>query len=141
MHAGVNLVHRLFGGSTEAIDYVNICTTIFTPTEYACVGLSEDAARKKFGENGIQVYHCALLPVEWFELCPIQHVVSAFTKVIVDKMQPPNVLGIHLLGRNAGKVIQRYGVLMRRGLSLRDFMNTAASHPLYMGDFRDLPFS
>lgn len=40
-----------FAGSAEAMDYSNVCTTVFTPLEYACVGLSEEDAVQKLGER------------------------------------------------------------------------------------------
>jgi len=65
IQAGVALARRLFGGSKEPMDYINICTTVFTPIEYSCVGLSEEDAIEKFGEDGIEVYHREFLPLEW----------------------------------------------------------------------------
>lgn len=38
-------------GSTRAMDYSNVCTTVFTPLEYGCCGLSEDEAILNLGEN------------------------------------------------------------------------------------------
>ena len=57
IQAGVVLARRLFGGSKEPMDYVNVCTTVFTPIEYSCVGLSEDDAIAKYGCDGVEVYH------------------------------------------------------------------------------------
>ena len=51
----IGKIRRLFGGSKESMDYVNICTTVFTPIEYSCVGLSEEDAIEKYGEDGIEV--------------------------------------------------------------------------------------
>ena len=53
IHAGQLLARRLFGGSAKKMDYNMCATTVFTPTEYGCVGLSEEDARKK-GEAGQQ---------------------------------------------------------------------------------------
>lgn len=36
-------------------DYVNVCTTVFTPLEYGTCGLSEDDAIKQYGEADIEV--------------------------------------------------------------------------------------
>ena len=94
IQAGLKLARRLFGGSKEPMDYVNVCTTVFTPIEYACVGLSEDDAIAKFGESGIEVYHREFLPLEWSLTMSRGHH-NAFTKVIVDKTPEQNVLGIH----------------------------------------------
>lgn len=37
------------------MDYDNIATTVFSPLEYGCVGLTEDEAIKRFTENNIEV--------------------------------------------------------------------------------------
>jgi len=41
------LARRLFGGSKQIMDYVNIATTVFTPIEYGACGYSEEDAIKK----------------------------------------------------------------------------------------------
>jgi len=45
------LSNRLFGGSTELMDYVNVATTVFTPLEYGACGYSEEDAIANFGED------------------------------------------------------------------------------------------
>lgn len=37
------------------MDYDNVATTVFTPLEYGCVGLSEENAIQKYGEDNIEV--------------------------------------------------------------------------------------
>ena len=49
IQAGTLLARRLCGVSDVKTDYVNIATTVFTPLEYGCCGLSEEEAIKKFG--------------------------------------------------------------------------------------------
>lgn len=41
---GRRLAKRLYGGSKDTMDYTDVATTIYTPLEYGCVGLSEEAA-------------------------------------------------------------------------------------------------
>lgn len=48
IHAGRLLARRMFGGSVQQMDYDNIATTIFTPLEYGCVGLSEETAVSRY---------------------------------------------------------------------------------------------
>jgi len=43
--AGKLLSNRLFAGATEKMDYVGVPTTVFTPLEYGCCGLTEDEAK------------------------------------------------------------------------------------------------
>ncbi len=63
IQAGVLLARRLFGGSTEPMDYAGCATTVFTPLEYGAVGLSEEAAREKHGSD-VEVYHSYFKPLE-----------------------------------------------------------------------------
>ena len=44
-------------------DYRHIPTTVFSPTEYSFVGLSESEAISAHGEDGIEVYHREALPL------------------------------------------------------------------------------
>jgi pyruvate/2-oxoglutarate dehydrogenase complex dihydrolipoamide dehydrogenase (E3) component len=128
IQAGIILARRLFGGSKEAMDYVNICTTVFTPIEYACVGLSEDDSIEKLGKDGVEVYHREFMPLEW-SLSQARQSSNCFTKVITDKSRDQNVLGIHYVGPNAGEVMQGYGVAMKQGLTFLQLTETVGIHP------------
>eukprot|EP00522_Entomoneis_paludosa_P014887 CAMPEP_0172451622 /NCGR_PEP_ID=MMETSP1065-20121228/9586_1 /TAXON_ID=265537 /ORGANISM="Amphiprora paludosa, Strain CCMP125" /LENGTH=624 /DNA_ID=CAMNT_0013203585 /DNA_START=44 /DNA_END=1918 /DNA_ORIENTATION=+ len=128
IQAGVLLAGRLFGNEKEAMDYRNVCTTVFTPIEYSCVGYSEDEAISKFGESAIEVYHREFLPLEWSLSLSRGHS-FAFTKVITDKTPQQNVLGMHYVGPNAGEVMQGYGVSMRQGLTFKGLTDTVGIHP------------
>lgn len=128
IQAGISLARRLFGGSNEAMDYRNICTTVFTPIEYGTVGYSEEDAKEIFGEGNIEVYHKSFKPLEW-QLSESRSCSSAFTKVIVDKKNNDKVLGIHFLGPSAGEVMQGYGTAMKKGITLKDLQETVGIHP------------
>ncbi|UYV83730.1 TXNRD1, partial [Cordylochernes scorpioides] len=63
--AGLLLANRLYGSSKELMDYQNVPTTVFTPLEYGCCGLTEDVAVEKYGADNIEVYHICFQPFEW----------------------------------------------------------------------------
>jgi pyruvate/2-oxoglutarate dehydrogenase complex dihydrolipoamide dehydrogenase (E3) component len=128
IQAGIYLARRLFGGMKEPMDYEKICTTVFTPIEYSCVGISEDEAIERFGEANIEVYLREFLPLEW-SLSPSRSHSNGFAKVVVDKTPAENVLGIHYLGPNAGEVMQGYGVAMKQGLTFKQLTETVGIHP------------
>lgn len=46
---------RLYNGSKEQMDYDNVATTVFSPLEYGCVGLTEEEAISRYTENNIEV--------------------------------------------------------------------------------------
>ena len=128
IEAGLALARRLFNGSKVPMDYKNVCTTVFTPIEYGCVGLSEEEAIEALGgEDSIDVYHKSFYPLEWTLSYPRQDH-QAFTKVIVNKSSQ-KVLGIHYLGPHAGEVMQGYGVAMKKGITFQDLIDTVGIHP------------
>lgn len=53
--AGKLLAQRIFGNSTQTMNYENVATNVFCPLEYGSVGLSEEEAIKKFGNDNIEV--------------------------------------------------------------------------------------
>ncbi|XP_035870010.1 thioredoxin reductase 2, mitochondrial isoform X2 [Phyllostomus discolor] len=63
--AGRLLAQRLCGQSSDLMDYDNVPTTVFTPLEYGCVGLSEEEAVARHGEEHVEVYHAYYKPLEF----------------------------------------------------------------------------
>ncbi len=62
--AGRRLADRLFGGQKDRrLDYENIPTVIFGHPPMGTVGLSEQAARERFGIDGIQVFRASFVPM------------------------------------------------------------------------------
>lgn len=59
------LLQRLYANGKMLTDYGNVPTTVFTPLEYGCCGLSEEAAIAKYGEDDIEVYHTNYQPLEF----------------------------------------------------------------------------
>ena len=129
IQAGIHLARRLFGGSKEPMDYENVCTTVFTPIEYACVGLSEDDAIDRYGADNIDVYHREFVPLEWSMSEKRSHGGACFTKVVVDRTRNEKVLGMHFVGPNAGEVMQGFGVAMKQGLDFKTLTETVGIHP------------
>uniref|UniRef100_A0A8P0P8E8 thioredoxin-disulfide reductase (NADPH) n=1 Tax=Canis lupus familiaris TaxID=9615 RepID=A0A8P0P8E8_CANLF len=63
--AGRLLAQRLCGQASDVMDYDNVPTTVFTPLEYGCVGLSEEEAVTRHGEEHVEVYHAYYKPLEF----------------------------------------------------------------------------
>lgn len=65
IETGRRVVRRLFGGSKKLMCWDTIPTTVFTPLEYGCCGLSEEDAIKRHGDDNIEIYHTLFAPLEW----------------------------------------------------------------------------
>ncbi|KAG1683808.1 Thioredoxin reductase 3 [Nymphon striatum] len=127
IQAGKFLSRRIFGGSKEQVDYINVPTTVFTPLEYGCIGYSEEDAIAQFGENNIEVYHNLFQPLEY--TLPGRGESDCYLKLICNKDDDERVVGFHYLGPNAGEVTQGYAVSMRLGARKEDFDATIGIHP------------
>ena len=74
---------RLYEGATKLLDYSNVPTTVFTPLEYGAIGMPEEDAIAKYGEDGIEVYHQYHTPLEW--TVPHRPENKCYCKLVVEK--------------------------------------------------------
>ncbi|CAG0924451.1 unnamed protein product, partial [Notodromas monacha] len=126
--AGRLLADRVFGKDPSAkMDYSAVPTTVFTPLEYGCVGMSEEEAFGKFGEDNIEVYHAFYKPLEFY--LPKIDAKQCYLKIITGREKPGKVLGLHFLGPNAGEVVQGFGVAMKAGLTKAILDRSVGIHP------------
>nr|CAD7459737.1 unnamed protein product [Timema tahoe] len=133
VQAGKLLAQRIFNKAKLEMDYDNVATTVFTPMEYATVGLSEESAVGRHGEDGIEVYHAYYKPTEFF--IPQKSVESCYIKVICLRREPQKVIGMHFIGPNAGEVIQGYAAAVKSGLTMEILQNTVGIHPTISEEF------
>jgi len=127
IQAGKLLSRRLYAGSTMQMDYDQVATTVFTPLEYGCCGLSEEDAIEKLGEANIEVFHSYFKPLEWS--VPKKQENACYMKMICNKVDSFRVIGFHVLGPNAGEITQGVGVAIKCGATKDDFDNTVGIHP------------
>jgi len=132
IQAGRFLARRLFGGAKKLMDFTDVATAVFTPIEFGTVGLSEDAAKEKFGKERVKVYHTIASPLEW----STNNHRSAdgdegYMKLIVDRADNERVVGVHILGPNAGEVIQGLAVAVKVGVTKEQLDDTVGIHPTF----------
>ncbi|RMX52297.1 hypothetical protein pdam_00010349 [Pocillopora damicornis] len=127
IRAGKLLADRLFGGSDVTMDYDKVATTVFTPLEFGTVGMSEEKAIERYGEDNIEVYHAFYKPLEF--TVPERKVEQCYIKAVCLREGDQQVLGLHFLGPSAGEVIQGFSAAMRCGLSYHSLSSTVGIHP------------
>lgn len=134
--AGVLLARRLYDSSSQSMDYVNVPTTVFTPLEYGCCGLSEEDAITKYGEQDIEVYHTNFTPLEW--TVPHRETNACYCKLVCVPSQNQKVVGFHILGPHAGEVTQGFAVAIKAGATKHTFDETVGIHPTVAEEFTTL---
>mmetsp|Transcript_7403 Transcript_7403/g.13802 ORF Transcript_7403/g.13802 Transcript_7403/m.13802 type:complete len:508 (-) Transcript_7403:1382-2905(-) len=128
IQSGNLLAARIFGGSQVKMDYDNVPTTVFTPLEYSCCGLSEERAYEVYGEENVEVYLSIFKPLEW-NFLEARRTLSCFCKVICLKTENERIIGIHFVGPHAGEVMQGYAVAIKARATKYDLDMTVGIHP------------
>ena len=123
------LVDDLFGGAERHVDYLHIPTAVFTHPNIGTIGLSEDDARGRF--ERIRVYRS--------EFKPLRHTLSGSSertmmKLVVDDAND-RVVGLHMVGADAGETIQGFAVAMKAGATKAVFDATLGIHPTAAEEF------
>uniref|UniRef100_A0A674MLA5 Thioredoxin reductase 2 n=1 Tax=Takifugu rubripes TaxID=31033 RepID=A0A674MLA5_TAKRU len=125
--AGKLLAHRLAGRSSELMNYHSVATTVFTPLEYGCVGLSEEEAEKRHGKDGIEVYHAFYKPLEF--TVAERDAGQCYLKVVCEREGDQKILGLHFTGPNAGELMQGFALSLKCGATYSHLLQTVGIHP------------
>ncbi|KQT84522.1 glutathione-disulfide reductase [Methylobacterium sp. Leaf466] len=113
----------VFGGKAWSVDHGLIPTAVFSTPEIGTVGLTEAQAGERYG--AIDVYRSSFRPMK-ATLSGRED--RMLLKVIVD-VATDRVLGVHILGHDAGEMIQAVGIAVTMGATKADFDRTIAVHP------------
>lgn len=129
IHEAMCFIATEYRGQPTAPDHDLIATAVFSQPEIGTVGLSEEDAAKRYAE--IEVYRA--------EFRPMKATLSGRTekmlmKLIVDATSR-KVLGAHVLGHDAGEMVQLLGISLKAGATKDDFDRTMAVHPTAAEEF------
>jgi len=136
IQAGRLLARRLYDGDDTQMDYHLVPTTVFTPYEYGCVGLSEEEAIAKFGEDDVEVYISNYKPLELF--VPARGDNMCRVKIITVISEFERVVGLHVVGPHAGEITQGFALAVKMGVTKKDMDNLVGIHPTSAEEFTDV---
>jgi glutathione reductase (NADPH) len=123
------LVDRLFGEGRRRIDYALVPTAVFTHPNVATVGLSETQARERFAR--VKVFRS--------EFKPLKHTLSGSAERVLMKLlvdaDSDRVLGLHMVGDDAGEIVQGFATAMVAGATKAQFDATLGIHPTAAEEF------
>ena len=126
---GMSFARRQFGGLDNKVDYEFIPTAVFCQPNIGTVGFTEDEARARFG--AVRVFKSTFKPMK--------HSISGrdektFMKLIVDKVSD-RVVGAHMMGPDAGEIMQGIAIALRAGATKALFDTTIGIHPTAAEEF------
>lgn len=120
---GMFFARHLYADQKTPVDYDNIPTSVFSQPNIGTVGLTETVAREKF--KNIVIYKSSFTPMK---LSFSDNKEKTFMKIIVDA-DTDRVVGVHMLGPDAGEIIQGIAIAIRAGATKSVFDTTIGIHP------------
>ena len=125
------IVDTLFGAGTRTLNYDFIPTAVFTHPSIGTVGYTEEAARERFGGDDIRVFRS--------EFKALRHTLSDSTERTLMKLvvqtSTDRVVGLHMVGAEAGEIVQGFAVALRAGATKAVFDSTIGIHPTAAEEF------
>lgn len=120
---------NLFNGTDDRMDYADIPTAVFSHPNIGTVGLAEEEAREKYGD--VDIYRSTFKPMK--------HTLTGrdeqtLMKLIVDK-STDRVVGCHMVGPDAGELVQGMGVALKANATKAQFDATVGIHPTAAEEF------
>jgi glutathione-disulfide reductase len=123
--AGRKLANRLFKDSVDSqVDYETVPTVVFAHPPIGAIGLTEDQARQRHGDN-VTVYTSRFTPMRY--ALTAQGATTAMKLVCAGSDE--KVVGIHMIGEGVDEMLQGFAVAVNMGACKADFDRTIAIHP------------
>lgn len=126
---GMALARALFKNDPARLDYANIPTAVFSHPHIGSVGLTEAEARATHG--AVDVYRSRFRPLKATLSGSKERV---FMKLVVAR-NSDRVLGAHMVGAEAGEIIQGLAVALNCGATKAQFDATLGIHPTTAEEF------
>jgi glutathione reductase (NADPH) len=124
-----HLLGAAAGKAPRSMSYEFIPTAVFTHPNIGTVGLTEAQARERYG--AVRVFKS--------EFKALMHTLSGssertFMKLLVDEASD-RVVGLHMVGAEAGEIVQGFAVAMKAGATKAVFDSTIGIHPTAAEEF------
>ncbi len=113
----------VYGGNPTPVDHTYVPTAVFSEPELGVLGLTETQARERLAK--VDVYKTSFRPMK---ATLSGRNTRSFMKLLVDGITG-RVVGCHIVGPDAGELIQLVGVAVKMGATKVDFDATMAVHP------------
>ncbi len=107
-----------------SFDHKDVATAVFSQPQIGVVGLTESEARHEFG-GGVDVYLTRFRPMK----SGFANSEERMLMKLVVEAKTGRVLGVHIVGPDAGEMIQLAAIAVKAGLTKAQWDATCAVHP------------
>ena len=126
---GMCIAYNLFAGESRQVSYEDIPTSVFCQPNIGTVGPTEAVARSKYTD--LHVYESSFRPLK-YTMSDNQE--RTYMKLLVDG-DSDRVVATHMVGPEAGEIIQGLAVAIKAGATKADFDATIGIHPTAAEEF------
>jgi glutathione reductase (NADPH) len=123
IHEAMCLIDTLYRETPRSPDHEHIPTAVFTQPPVGTVGLTEAEAREEFKD--VDIYRARFRPLKHTITGREEYVMI---KIITDRGSD-RVLGVHMVGLDAGEIIQAVAIAVKAGVTKTQMDATMAVHP------------
>lgn len=120
---GTLVATNLFGGGTLKASYEGVPSAVFSNPPIGTVGLTEEEARAEHG--AVDVYKSTFTPLKQTLAGGNE---KTLMKLVVERASG-RVLGVHMVGPEAGEIVQGFAVALKCGATKAQFDATLGIHP------------
>jgi glutathione reductase (NADPH) len=122
-YEGLVVAANLLRGNHQRPNYLGVPSVVFTIPQLAAVGLSEREAR----EQNLKFTVNKETTSTWYSSRRVAESYSGY-KVLVEE-NTDRILGAHILGSEAGEVINLFALAIRSGMRASDLKHTLFAYP------------
>jgi glutathione reductase (NADPH) len=127
---GMAVARRLFKPEEfRKVDYDHIPTAVFSLPNIGTVGLTEEDAKK--AGHDVQIFESRFRPMK---LSLTDDEERTLMKLVVDR-KTDRVVGCHMVGPDAGEIVQSLAIAIKAGATKRIFDDTIGVHPTLAEEF------
>jgi len=129
LEEGMTLARALYDNQPCKLDYSNIATTVFCQPNIGTVGMTEEQAKAEY--SNVVKYRSSFRAMK--------HTISGsqertLMKLLVDG-DSDKILGAHMVGADAGEIMQGIAIAIKAGATKADFDATIGIHPTAAEEF------
>ncbi len=126
---GRAIAETLYNDNPIRMDHKDVPTAVFSEPPLSTVGLTEEEARREYGE--VDIYSARFKPMK-NTLSGREE--RTLMKLVVDA-KSERVVGCHMLGPDAPEIIQGLAIALKCGATKRQFDQTVGIHPSAAEEF------